>query len=129
MVNNFPEIPNDVSITVILQKDNNLDGEDNLAKIPETPCVYFISGCVNEVPANVRFVGLTDNLRFSVSQHFDPENQVSDELRCFKEFMLSIKTKFLGYKPVKDLDSGQQELEDWKKNLDPKCTEELNTIY
>src|SRR5258708_6283901 len=97
MEHNYISVGEQESITalVIFQKDNNLDGRDNLDSLPETPAVYALCGRVNNQPANARFVGESENLRRAIRQHFDPSASVGDE--CLREFMLSIKTKTLLY--------------------------------
>lgn len=114
---------------VIFQKDNNLDGKDNLDTLPGEPAVYAICGRVNEKPANPRYIGTSENLRQAVSAHFDgSQPAVSD---CFREFMLSIKIKELVFQLMPGSSEGERAAakEKWEKQYKPECNKELNEVH
>ncbi|MBD0259619.1 MAG: hypothetical protein ICV83_28195 [Cytophagales bacterium] len=114
---------------VLFQKDNNLDGKDNLGSLPEAPAVYAICGRVNGTPANPRYVGETDDLQRAVRMHFEASEPGQDE--CFKEFMLSIKTKVLLYEvlPGSTGEERQAKKREWEATYKPVCTKELNEVH
>ena len=112
---------------VLLQSENNLEKKDNLELIPDGRAVYAICGRVNGILANPRYVGKTDNLRQSIKNHFG-ESFIEDT-KCFKDFMLSIKTKELVYELVSNQSTLLIKFEEWESRFQPKCTEELNKIH
>lgn len=116
---------------VIYQKDNNLDGKDNLNELPVKPAIYAICGRVNGQPVNPRYVGETENLQESVQSLFDKNAPAIEGNECFKEFMLSIKIKTIIYLAVPDLpdDERLKIKKEWQAKYDPKCNEELNEIH
>ncbi|MBN9381672.1 MAG: hypothetical protein J0H74_12955 [Chitinophagaceae bacterium] len=114
---------------VLFQKDNNLDGKDNLDMLPESPAVYAVCGRVNGKPANPRYIDATENLRQSVRMHFDRSQSAANE--CFREFMLSIKTKELVFKMMPGTSEEERAAvrEEWEKQYKPECNKELNEIH
>jgi len=114
---------------MVFQKDNNLDGKDNLDTLPSSPAVYAVCGRVNGQPANPRFVGETENLREAVKLHFDKSETGIDEY--FKEFMLSIKSKELLYEELPDSSQDDRMLlkKKWESKFNPQCNKELNEIH
>lgn len=118
-----------VKTTILYQRDNNLDKKDNLETLPATPAVFAVCGRVNGEPVNPRFVGETDNLQQAVRKLFDPTEKFSSE--CFRDFMLSIKTKQLVYELLPD--TRQEERinikNTWQEKFKPECNEQLNEIH
>lgn len=121
-----------INTLVLLQKDNNLDGKDNLDSLPDLPAVYAICGRVNGKPANPRYIGETSNLREAVSKHFD-RSETGDGgcHECFKEFILSIKIKELVYSLMPD--SSQEDRliakKEWETKYKPDCNKLMNEIH
>jgi len=115
---------------VIHQRDNNLDKIDNLDELPEHAAVFAVCGRVNGKPANPRYVSQTANLRKETQKLFDKNEPAPVDAECFKEFMMSIKTKELVYKILQNL-SEPERLDvknKWIKNFQPQCNEALNEI-
>lgn len=131
MEHNYIRIEENSSIktTIIYQRDNNLDKKDNLDTLPATSAVFAICGRVNGEPVNPRFVGETDNLQQAVKKLFDPTENFPSE--CFRDFMLSIKTKQLVYELLPD--ARQEERinirNNWQEKFKPECNEQLNEIH
>jgi hypothetical protein len=44
-----------IQCMIVQQKDNNLDGIDNLDQLPGKPTVFAVCGRVNGKPANARY--------------------------------------------------------------------------
>lgn len=118
-----------INRVVLFQKDNNLDGKDNLDTLPELPAVYAVCGRVNGKPANPRYIDVTENLKQSVKMHFDGSQPAVTE--CFREFMLSIKIKELVFKLMPEASEEERAVakENWEKQFKPECNKELNEIH
>jgi len=117
----------EVSDFVLYKKENNLDQVDNLHELPELPAVYAISGRINGVPANCRYIGITQNLCESIKKHFsDSETHV-----CLRQFMQSIKIKTLNYEVTLDFSSEEltKKKEEWEKRFKPECNDKLNEVF
>ncbi|WP_217602608.1 hypothetical protein [Chitinophaga sp. GbtcB8] len=117
---------------VLLQKDNNLDKNDNLDDLPETPAVYAVCGRVNGQPANPRFIGETGNLRAAIRSHFETTDTNGDVCtQCFKEFMLSIKIKELVYTLLPDSSPEERSSvkKEWEEKYKPNCNKQLNEVH
>lgn len=115
----------------IHQRDNNLDHIDNLHELPNTPAVFAVCGRVNGKAVNPRYVGETDDLQHAIILLFHKSEPAPDGNTCFKEFMMSIKTKELVYElfPGSDVQSRKVTKAEWEKRFQPKCNEELNEIH
>lgn len=133
MEHNFIDLNADSAMRcqVIHQKENNLDGIDNLDQLPEEPAVFAVCGRVNGKPANARYVAATSNLRKEIQNLFDKHQPAPAGFECFKEFMVSIKTKALVYKLVSGAAESARDNEKtkWMDRFQPKCNEELNEIH
>ena len=103
----------------------NPDGLHTINELPDTPAVYAITGLINGQPANCRYLAHTDNLRASIERHFSTNE--ADALLC--SFMQSIKLKEVVYRELSASDDSNTILTEWEKILNPKNTEELNTVY
>lgn len=112
---------------VIYQRDNNIDGKDNLSLLPRGKAVYALSGRINGQPANYRMVGITDNLQQSIKQHFSSQ----EKNECLKTFMQSIKIKMLTYRLAPDMSAEDMDntLKEWQEQYKPDCNEQLNEVY
>ena len=121
----------DIQNLVINQKDNNLDELDNLDELPSAPAVFMVCGRVNGEPANPRYVGEADNLQSVIKGFFDKSTPAPEGNDCFKEFMLSIKTKELVYQLLTDVSKEGRETKRivWSDKYQPKCNEALNEIH
>lgn len=119
----------DLQALVIYKKDNNLDQRDNLDELSTDPAVYALCGRVNGQPSNPRFIGESDNLQVAIKQHFDPQKEQPTE--CLKEFMQSIKIKYLLYQsmPGKNEVDRQKIVKEWSDKYQPTCNEEINKVY
>lgn len=132
MEHNFLDLnlESEMHCQVIHQRDNNLDKIDNLDELPEHAAVFAVCGRVNGKPANPRYVSQTANLRKETQKLFDKNEPAPVDAECFKEFMMSIKTKELVYKILQNL-SEPERLDvknKWIKNFQPQCNEALNEI-
>ena len=105
----------------IFKKDNNLDGHDNLDKIPATAAVFAICGRVNGYAANPRYVGTTKNLQEAVKNLFDNKD-------CVGQFMNSIKLKELIYEVIRE-EQIESKRTEWETRFKPVCNEVLNEVY
>lgn len=115
------------NMLIIDHEDYNLDGKDNLNKIPEEKGVYAICGRVNGKPANARWVGYAENLREAVQNHYS-DNETNE---CLRDYMRSIKTKALIFKCMPEAlsDELESEQQNWEDEFNPVCTPELNKVY
>ena len=115
--------------TILHEKDNNLDKEDNLDSLPEEAAVYAICGRVNGQVANTRHVGETKNLKRTIRECFNPNSGILSD--CVREFVLSIKTKELIYEVASGLSEEQrvEKKNNWEKQFKPQCNEVLNKVY
>lgn len=131
MDHNIINLQSEAELTslVLYQKDNNLDKRDNLDELPETAAVYAVCGRVNGEPANPRYVGVVDNLRDAIKGHFDKSRNDVDQ--CFKDFVLSIKTKTLIYQELDGSNLLEREKirDEWDKKFKPQCNEVLNKVH
>lgn len=118
-----------INRVVLFEKDNNLDGQDNIDTLPDVPAVYAVCGRVNGKPANPRYIDATENLRQTIRSYFDRSQPAPNE--CFKEFMLSIKIKELVYQlmPEASVEERAAAKEQWEKKYKPACNKELNQIH
>jgi hypothetical protein len=133
MEHNYIKTDSDLNIKqmVVQQRNNNLDNVDNLDEIPEGPAVYAMCGRVNGQPVNPRYVGETNNLQQAVKKLFDKDEPAPENNACFKEFMLSIKTKELVYVLVPDATEAERKEKKsaWINQFHPECNEVLNKVH
>lgn len=133
MEHNYLTIEQSEVITqTLFQRENNLDGKDNLDELPELAAVYAVCGRANGKPANPRYIGETDNLRAAIKEHFNrTEADLNEREACFKEFMLSIKIKELVFQLMPEATKEERiKLQnEWTEKYKPDCNKELNQTY
>ena len=131
MIHLYIKLEGDLRHTILYEKGNNLEGKDNLSDLPAEPAVYAICGRVNGQPANPRFVGEADNLQEAVKNHFSTAEAVTEDLKCVNDFIHSIKTKVLVYQIATGIteDARRRIKERFIEMYEPRCNEEMNTVY
>ncbi len=105
--------------TEIYHQHYNLEGKDNLEKLPAQPAIYGLFAIIDGAPVHCRHVGCCRDLQAAIRRHFESESQPG-----LRTFMQGPWIKMLVYslessaRPEPQL---QTKLKQWQGQYDPFC--------